>query len=443
MAKLALRGGDPVRRRPFPHWPQVDSADEQTVAQVVRSGKWWMYSYTAAELAYDSSEGGSRVEAFERAFAEFQGVRYCLATASGSGALEIACRAIGLQPGDEVITTPYTFIASSSCILNACAIPVFVDIEPETYNLNPRLVEAAITDRTKAILPVHFGGNIADMTAFSALASKHNLRIIEDSAQAHGAVLAGGRAAGGLGDLGIFSLQQSKLLTCGEGGIITTNDADLADLAWSLRHYGRKKEGLWYEHFRLGWHYRMTELQGALLLTQLAKLPVQNETRRRNVRCLFSALEAIPGVVPCQLNPQTEQAVFYLVILRYHAPAWDGLKREHVLEALQAEGIPCTGGYSFPLYENPLFTSVDFNAELSPYRLGHEAPIDFSRYRGGCPIAERACREESIWLTQNLFLGSEDDVEDIARAFEKVYENRFELLAASERLSKEADGATT
>jgi dTDP-4-amino-4,6-dideoxygalactose transaminase len=428
MTKLALKGGDPIRRRPFPAWPEVDAADEEAVAQVVRSGRWWMYSYAAGELASDPAQGGSRVEAFERAFAKFQGVKHCLATSSGSGALEIACRAVGLQPGDEVITTPYTFIASSSCILNACAIPVFVDIDPETYNLDSRLVEAAITDRTRAILPVHFGGNIADMTGLSTIARRHNLSIIEDSAQAQGASLTGNRGAGGLGDLGIFSLQQSKLLTCGEGGIVTTNDSKLAELAWSLRHYGREKEGLWYEHFRLGWHYRMTEFQGALLMTQLAKLPAQNQVRERNARCLYKLLRGIPGINPCQLNPETEHPVFYLVILRYDRTGWDGLSRERMLEALQTEGIPCAGGYSFPLYENPLFTNIDFNAARSPFRLGRDEPVDFLKYRGSCPVAERACREESIWLPQNLFLGSEDDVTDITRALEKVYDNRLELL---------------
>jgi dTDP-4-amino-4,6-dideoxygalactose transaminase len=386
-----------------------------------------MYAYESGELAGETVEGGSRVEAFERAFAAAQHVNYCLATTGGSGALEIACRAIGLQPGDEVITTPYTFVASSSCILNALAIPVFVDIEPETYNINPSLVEEKITDRTRAILPVHFGGNIADMSALTNIAQRHGLKIIEDSAQAQGASLKGNRWAGGLGDIGIFSLQQSKLLTCGEGGIVSTNDKELAELAWSLRHYGREKEGLWYEHFRLGWHYRMTELQGALLLTQLRKLPEQNRRRAKNAAALFHRLGAVPGVQHCQQNPEADQQVFYLVILRYDHRAWDGLSRETLLEALRAEGIPCLEGYTFPLYENPIFASIDFNDPSSPYRVGRDAVGDFQDYRGMCPVSERACREESIWLTHDLLLGSEEDTLDIARAFEKLYDHREEL----------------
>jgi dTDP-4-amino-4,6-dideoxygalactose transaminase len=387
-----------------------------------------MYAYETGELAGESVEGGSRVEAFERAFADAQHVNYCLATTGGSGALEIACRAIGLQPGDEVITTPYTFVASSSCILNALAIPVFVDIDPETYNIDPSLVEEKITDRTRAILPVHFGGNIADMSTIAEIAKRHGLKIIEDSAQAQGASLKGDRWAGGLGDIGIFSLQQSKLLTCGEGGIVSTNRRDLAELAWSLRHYGREEKGLWYEHFRLGWHYRMTELQGALLLTQLSKLPEQNRRRQKNAGSLFRMLDAVPGVEPCRQNPEADQQVFYLIILRYDPRLWDGLPRETLLEALRAEGIPCLEGYTFPLYENPLFTSIDFNDPGSPYRIGREEVVRFQDYRGTCPVAEKACREESIWLTHDLLLGDEQDTADIARAFEKIYENREELI---------------
>ena len=426
MPRLAINGGEPLRTKPFPKWPQVDERDEQAVGDVVRNGTWWMYSYGAGELA-GTAEGSSRVEAFEKAFAESVHAPRAIATSSGSGCLEIACRAIGLKPGDEVITTPYTFIATSTCILNAYAVPVFVDIEPDTYNIDPDCVEAAITERTKAIIPVHFGGNICDMTRLRQIAKKHNLKIIEDAAHAHGASLTGDRWAGTLGDIGIFSLQQSKLLTCGEGGVITTADPDLADLSWSLRHYGRTKTGPWYEHVRLGWHYRMTEMQGALGLSQLGKMPAQNETRRKNARTLFAALEDVPGVTPCVQNPESDHDVYYLVLLRYDSAAWDDVPRDKVVDALIAEGIPCLAGYSFPLYANPLFRNLDFNGADSPYKTGHTKPIDYGKYRELCPVVERVCSQESIWLTQDLLLGTEEDTLDIARAFAKVHGNRKEL----------------
>lgn len=429
MTMLAVKGGKPVRSSPFPRWPQVDERDVAAVAEVVRSGNWWMYSYESGEFA-GAATGSSRVEAFEKAFSEVQHARYAIATASGSASLEIACRAIGLKPGEEVITTPYSFVATITCVLNAMAIPVFVDIDPNTYNLDAGLVEDAITEKTRAIIPVHFGGNIADMSRLGDIAKRHNLSIIEDAAHAHGASLIGNRWAGVLGDIGIFSFQQSKLLTCGEGGIITTENPELADLAWSLRHYGRTKTGLWYEHFRLGWHYRMTEMQGALLLSQLEKMPAQQRIRSQNAHLLLKELRDIPGVCPLQQNPETHQEAFYILILRYDAREWEGIPRERIVHALQAEGIPCVSGYAFPLYRNPMFDNIDFNSPESPYRIGRDPPIDSRRYAELCPVAERVCSQESIWITQDMLLGAKEDTLDIARAFEKVYRYRQELKAS-------------
>ncbi len=427
MAKLAIKGGKALRTARYPKWPVIDKRDEEAVVQVVRSGNWWMYSYGTDEFA-ETVEGTSRVEQAEKVFADMHHAKYAYATASGSACLEIACRAIGLQPGDEVITTPYTFIATSSCVLNAMAIPVYVDIEPDTYNINPDLIEDAITDRTKAIIPVHFGGNIAKMDRINAIAKKHGLMVIEDAAHAHGASLKDGRCAGTLGDIAIFSLQQSKVLTCGEGGMITTNNDELGEMSWSLRHYGRTKTGKWYEHFHLGWHYRMSELQGALLLSQLDKLPGQNQIRRENVKILRKEFDSIVGIEPIIQNPDIDNDVYYVLCLRYDPEQWDGISRDTVVEALIAEGIPVFAGYSFPLYENPLFQNIDFDGPNSPYHIGRNKPTpDFRQYRQMCPVTERACHKESIWLTLDMLMGTEEDTRDIVRGFAKVYENRGEL----------------
>jgi len=429
---LALRGGKPIRSRPYPTWPEVDAEDTRAVESVVKSGKWWVYAYSREEFATSSAEGSSRVEAFEEAFARMHHVRFSYATSSGTASLEIACRAIGLSPGDEVITTPYTFVTTSTCILNAAALPVYVDIDPLTYTLDARLVEKAITPRTRAIIPVHFGGVFADMETLRAVAAANGLKIIEDAAHSHGASLKGGRWAGSLGDIGIFSMQESKLLTSGEGGLITTNDPALAEQAWSLRHCGRDPHGKWYQHERVGWNSRMTEMQGALLLSQLAKLEGQNARRRRNARALTRGLEAVPGIAAARPHPQTENDVYYLLCLRYDPAAWGGVPRASVLRALNAEGIPVSEGYSFPLYENPLYRNVPFNAPGSPFLIGRSGPIpDFRTYRETCPVAERACRSEAMWLAQNLLLGTEEDTQDIVRAFQKVFENRSDLLEKS------------
>jgi dTDP-4-amino-4,6-dideoxygalactose transaminase len=430
--KLAISGGKPIRARKYPQWPEVDRSDVRSVESVVKSGKWWLYAYSKDEFAM-SGEGTSRVEAFEKAFAELQHVRFAYATSSGTASLEIACRAIGLKPGDEVITTPYTFVTTSTCILNAAAIPVYVDIDPLTYNMDARLVERAITSRTRAIIPVHFGGVFADMDALRAIASGHDLKIIEDAAHSHGASLTGNRWAGTLGDIAIFSLQESKLLTAGEGGLITTNDEELAELSWSLRHCGRSRAGKWYEHERVGWNSRMTELQGALLLSQLSKLQGQNARRRRNAQVLSRGLTGIPGITPNPQHPQTENDVYYLLCLRYDSAQWDDVPRGRVVKALNAEGIPVTEGYCFPLYENPLYRNVAFNAQGSPYLTGRPGPIpDFRAYRETCPVTERACRSEALWVAQNLLLGKEEDTQDIVRAFQKVFENRAELRTKGE-----------
>ena len=289
MSQLALLGGPKAVTRPFPDWPIWDDDDRRAVLNVLESGKWWMYAYGEAELGSEegASAARSQVEQCEEEFAALHHVKRGIAVTSGSMALEICTRAIDLKPGDEVITTPYTFFATSSCILHAGALPIYVDIDPKTYNIDPTKVEEAITERTKAILPVHFSGELCDIEAICAIAARHDLKVIEDAAQSHGVCLEGGRYAGSFGEGGIFSFQESKCVTCGEGGMILTDSEEFAELCWSLRHYGRTRDGLWYEHHRLGWNGRMSEFSGALLRTQLRKLPQQNAVRMANVNHLY------------------------------------------------------------------------------------------------------------------------------------------------------------
>lgn len=430
MGELALLGGKKAVSGALPSWPIWDQTDEAGLLDVLRSGKWWMYAYGEGEL---SSEGHaaaqrSQVEQFEEEFAALHRVRFGRAVTNGSVALDICMRAIGLQAGDEVITTPYTFFATSGCILNANALPVYVDIDPETYNLDPRRIEEAITDRTRAILPVYFSGEIADMDAIRAIAKKHSLRVIEDAAQSQGVSLRGGRYAGSFGDAAIFSFQASKCLTCGEGGMILTDNEDMAEAAWSLRHYGRTHAGLWYEHHRLAWNSRMSELQAALLRTQLCRLPEQNAIRMRNVRYFIDQVGRIEGITPVKLHPQGENHSHYLVMLRYDSRAWGGLPRGRFIEALAAEGVAATGGYSFPSFENPVFQNMDLSSPRSVYMVGRSRPIDYRCFAERCPVARRACREEAVWLMHSLFLGTTQQVDMILDAFRKVRQHHGELL---------------
>lgn len=431
MSELALLGGRNAVSAPLPRWPVWDGSDEAALMNVLHSGKWWMYAYGEGELSNDGAARSERsqVEQFEDEFAALHRVKYGRAVTNGSVALDVCMRAIGLQAGDEVITTPYTFFATSGCILNANALPVYVDIDPETYNLDPKRIEEAITERTRAILPVYFSGEIADMDAIRKIADRHHLRVIEDAAQSQGASLRGGRYAGSLGDAAIFSFQESKCLTCGEGGLILTNSEEMAEAAWSLRHYGRSRTGLWYEHHRLAWNSRMSELQAALLRSQLRRLPEQNATRMKNVKYFLERVQKIEGITPVKLHSEGETHSHYLVMLRYDSQKWDGLPRARFVEALGAEGVPASAGYSFPSFENPIFRNLDVSSSRSVYMLGRSHAIDYRSFAERCPVAIRACREEAIWLMHPLFLGTTREVDMILDAFIKIRSHHRELLS--------------
>jgi len=432
MSKLAVLGGPKTVTRPFPSWPIWDDEDRQALSGTLESGKWWMYAYGDTELGSDEGTADSRsqVEQFEAEFAGLHRARHAIAVASGDMALEICTRAIGLAPGDEVITAPYTFFATSSCVLNCGALPVYVDIHPDTYNIDPGRIEEAITERTRAILPVDFAGEIYDYEAVNAIAEKHGLVVVEDSAQAHGVSLEGERYGGTFGKVGVFSFQESKCLTAGEGGLVLTDDDEMAELAWSLRHYGRTRTGLWYEHFRLGWNARINEFTAALLRAQLRKLPEQNAVRMRNVRYLYDGLDEVEGLEPIRLHPRGVTHNHYLVMVRYAPEAWDGLSRERFLEALNEEGVPAVSGYSFGNYANPVFEALDLSSPSSPFMADRSAPIDYGSFAERCPVTERACNEEAIWLTHPLFLGDTGHVDMVLDAVRKIRANVDQVLAS-------------
>jgi len=430
MNQLALLGGPKAVAREFPAWPILDDEDKLAVQEVLDSGKWWMCAYGEDELGGEDQgpTQRSQVEQFEEEFAAAHKVKHAIAVTNGSTALEICMRAIGLQAGDEVITTPYTFFATSSCILNANALPVYVDIDPETYNIDPARIEEAITDRTRAILPVYFAGELADVASISEIADRHGLKVIEDAAQAQGVSLRGARYAGSFGDAAIFSFQASKCLNCGEGGLIASNCDEMAEAAWSLRHYGRTKDGQWYEHHRLGWNSRMSEFQGALLRTQLRKLPEQNARRMANVKYFYERLGEVDGLTPVKLHPDAETHSHYLVMLRYDPQNWEGLGRDRFLEALNAEGVPALGGYSFLSHENPVFDHLDLTSSKSIYMQGRSTPIDYRGFTEKCPNAVRACRGEAVWLMHQIFLGDTGHIDMILDALSKIKEHGRRLL---------------
>src|SRR5687767_346663 len=309
MAKaLALSGGTPVRTRPFTAWPVFGAAEEQRLLQVLRSGHWGRLD-------------GTEVEQFEARFAAMHGCRHAIAVVNGTVALRIALLAAGIQAGDEVIVPPYTFVATATAVLEANAVPVFADIDLDTFNLDPAAVDAAITTKTRAIVPVHFAGQPADMDAITALAARRppahgrGILVLEDAAHAHGAS-SKGRPAGSLGHIATFSFQSSKNLTAGEGGIITTNDDRLADACRSIHNCGRVPGGVWYEHHVVSGNYRLGEFQGAILNCQLDRLEEQTELRDRNGRRLAARLSAIPGLHPQRRPADCTRHSHHLFMLR-------------------------------------------------------------------------------------------------------------------------------
>jgi len=428
MNQLALFGGSKTVTRPWLRWPRHDEAEAAGLLRVLKSGKWWLYAYGGGPRPDGAASADiSEVEQFEREFAAMHFVKHCYAVTSGTNALEIALQACDIGPGDEVITTGYTFIATSSAILSRCALPVYVDIHPDTYNIDSARIEEAITPKTRAIEVVHLGGEICDMDAILAIARKHNLKVIEDAAQATGSILRGNKGAGGLGDVGVYSFQASKVVTAGEGGACAAQDDTLAERLWSYRNCGRSKTGVWYEHPRIGHNHRMGEFQGVILRAQLTRLAEQCRTRQRNHDSFLAKIAGIPGLAARKLRPDAARRCLSVFILTYTGEGWDGIHRDRVLEALRAEGVPATLGYGWANYKNPAFVNMQQALGRRAFAFGVERFPDWLQYAKRCPATERACLDRAIFMPHALLLGTEADMQTLADAFAKVYEHRSEL----------------
>ncbi len=396
MANLALAGGAPLRDMPYPSWPQAGPEELTALERVLQSGKW-------------SSSYGSEVRTFEESFAAYQDARQGICVNSGEAALILAFKALQIPPGSEVIVPAYTFVASATAVVQVGAIPVFVDVDPDTYCIAPDAVAAAIGPQTAAIMPVHFAGLPAEMDPIMALAQRHGLQVLEDAAQAWGARY-GNKAVGAIGVAGGFSFQASKNLTAGEGGIIVTNDAEVAAICRSLADCGRAATAQRYSHALLGGNHRMTEFQGAILRAQLDRYPGQLELRTRNAAVLTEELRGLPGVEPLAL-PVGHVHSWHLFVMRVGLQEFGGVSKSTLVKALVAEGIPAAIGYSSAPYQQPVFET----AGVAPSR--HDA----------CPIAERACETEAVWVRHPALLGSEEDALDVARALAKVQAHHHEL----------------
>jgi dTDP-4-amino-4,6-dideoxygalactose transaminase len=400
MGTLAIKGGAPLRTKPFPTWPVWDETDEKALLAVLRSGVWGI-----------SEAENSPLRQFERAFARAHQARFGLGVTNGTSALQTALLAIGIDYGDEVIIPPYTFIATASACLMSGAVPVFVDVDPGTYTLDPARIEEALTPRTRAIIPVHVGGCPADLDRIMEIARPRGLVVIEDACQAHGAAW-NGRRVGAVADLGCFSFQSSKNLSAGEGGLVATDSQDLAGRCWSVHNCGRVREGFGYSPEILGSNFRMTQWQASTLLSQMRSFEEQSRTREENGLYLSERLAEIGGFEPQQRDPRVTRHGYHLFISRYNQAAFHDVPRDLFLQALRAEGIPCAPGY------RPLYCLSAIKAEINRLRRfagspkAGEGPV--------CPVTERACFEEGIWFGQSLLLGTRQDMDDVAEAVLKV-----------------------
>jgi len=410
--KLAVNGGKPVRAKKWPAWPQWDKSAEQPVLSILRSGDWYRGR-------------GNTVSQFEKAYAELLGAKRCVCTVNGTNALLTALHVLDVGVGDEVIVSPYTFIATYNVVIGSCALPVFADTDPETFQINPDTIEERITERTKAILPVHILGLPANMDKIMAIAKKHNLVVIEDACQAWMAEWRG-KKCGTIGNLGCFSFQNSKHLPIGEGGAVIGNDEELMDRVMSFhncgRPYGSVKRTSGYPI--VGTNRRMTEYQAAIGLSQIKRLEKDTQRRNENAEYLTSRIKDIPGIVPHKLYDGVTRAAYHLYPFRYKKEHFNNTPREKFLAALNAEGVPCSGGYG-PQYRDGLMeaflNSKNFTRSFPKERL------DKYRRELNYPDNEQLCKE-AVWLTQNMLLGSKSDTGDIADAIQKIYENRDKLV---------------
>ncbi len=412
MAQLAIKGGSKTFDDFWPDWPVYGERDEQALLEVLRSRNWGGFP-----------SPNQRAREFAAAFAAAHDAAYGICAANGTVTLEVALRAAGIRAGDEVIVTPYSWIATAGAPVTVGAVPVFADVAPDTYCLDPQAVAAAITPRTRAIIPVHLGCSIADLDELGTIAAEHDLVLIEDCAHMHGGKW-NGRGVGSHGQLGSFSFQSSKLMTAGEGGIILTSDDELRQRCESHVNCGRKEPGYdGFEGLVFSGNYRMTEFQAALLHSRLAALEPERKLREQNATHLSGLLAEIDGVAPMRRDARTTHLGCYQYLFRYDPEAFGGAPRDVFIQALTAEGIPAEGDFYVPIYQSPLFP-VD--AERYPAireRYGERIGPDAA----DCPVAERAAYREAVWLHHPLFMTDSAAMERIAEAIVKIQRSADEL----------------
>lgn len=413
--KPALLGGKPVHQGGFPSWPVFDETEEKGLQEVLHSKHWFRGN-------------GAKVNQFEEAYAQLMGAKHCIATANGTSALFASLGALEVGPGDEVLVPPYTFVATVNVVLLNFALPIFVDSDPETFQMDANKIEAACTSRTVAMIPVHLGGNVCDMDKIMEIASRRKIAVVEDACQAHLAEWRG-KKVGSIGATGCFSFQASKNLTSGEGGAVLTNDDVLAEKVAAFHNNGRGRKASGADAAVRGYrggNLRLCEWQGGILLAQMKRLEQQAQTREQNAEFLNRELAKIPGILPAKQYSGTTRNAYHLYMFRYKADQFAGLSRAKFLQALSKEGIPCSGGYS-PLNKQAFLQTA---LQSRAYKKIYPAKVLAEwNERTRCPANDQLC-EEAVWFTQNMLLAPRKSMEDIVAAIQKIRQHVAALAKA-------------
>jgi dTDP-4-amino-4,6-dideoxygalactose transaminase len=407
MPDLALLGGKKAKNKALPAWPYYDNKEEQALREVLESRVWWRTP-------------GTKTLEFEQAFAKFHGARHGIAVTNGTAALEVTMAGLGVTAGDEVIVPNFTFVATASAVLFANALPVLVDVDPETYCIDPDLAEAAITSRTKAIVAVHMGGHPADLDRLKKICTRHRIALVEDSSHAHGSEWRGQRI-GTFGVAGTFSFQASKLITAGEGGMIISNNDKFEVQARSVHDCGRMPGKWFYSHYIYGSNYRLSEWQGAILHVQLGRLDEQTNRRHQNARLLDRLLREIPGITPQKLDERCTRNGQYAYIFHFNKREFAGISTDRFIEAMNAEGIPNQASYP-PLHQLDMFRNGKYRNRLS----GKQATGKHAFFKQKFPVTQKAAWE-TVWIPQPALLGDEADMQEIAMGLCKIQKNAKEL----------------
>jgi len=407
-AKPALLGGEPIRKHPFPKWPVYGPPEETALVSTLRTGQWYRGS-------------GSAVGRFEEKFATAMGSPYCLAVANGTSALMVALHGLDVQPGDEVIVPPYTFIATINAVLSKGALPVFIDTDPRTFQMDTTKLEAAITDRTVAAIPVDMAGAPANLDHANEIGRRRGIKILEDAAQAHLGEWRG-RKLGTICDAGTFSFQASKNLNSGEGGAVLTRDKALWERCYAYHTNSSARRGT-EPAASMGGNYRLTEFQAALLAAQMDRLEAQARQRDANAALLSKQFRVIGGVAPAEWTDGCTRSAWHLFMFRYDAAQFHGLPRAKFLKALAAEGIPCSSGYT-PLNKQAFLRNVLEGRGFQ--RLFSRERMKQWQERNHCPANDQLCTE-AVWFTQNMLTGGEEDMQQIALAIDKIKAHASEL----------------